>query len=65
MMDYETENLIFRIKQKSLLLVEAADALEKDVCSNPFDIDDARLCFQEVCEIVEELKILLDDTFDD
>lgn len=58
MEDYIAD-LIFEIQQAALSLREAAEGLEQDVNSSPFDFIEARQCFEEVSEHFEKLKTLL------
>ncbi|NEU76961.1 hypothetical protein PI95_031810 [Hassallia byssoidea VB512170] len=52
-------DLIFEIKKAAVSLREAAEDLESDVNSSPFDFSDARMCLEEVSEHFEKLKFLL------
>jgi hypothetical protein len=58
-MEDSIADLIFEIQRTALSLQEAAEALNEDVNSSPFDFSDARRCFEEVSEHFEKLKFLL------
>ena len=64
-MDPNTENWILEIKGKASSLREASEALEHDINCNPFDLDDAKLCFQEVKEYYDALVVLLSEESDE
>jgi len=55
-----TEENIFDLKNKlAIALIEAAEEFKTDIDSSPFDIEDAKLLFDNLVEIMSDISEIL------
>ena len=58
-MNEEDDQLIRDVKSGVQILLEKAEEFYEDVNQSPFDVFDARLCYQDVREALEKVDELL------